>query len=380
VRRGRAFALAFALALLGLPTIADAAEFAPVDRPGPALSVPQAQLDASFKCSGGVAGAARAPILLVPATGVNPDTNYSWNYERAFNALGIPWCTVELPDNSLADIQVAGEYVAHAIRKLHALSGRQIAIMGHSQGGMVPRWALRFWPDTRPMVDDVIGFAASNHGSAVDPDPTCIGGCSPAFLQQHAGSQFLTALNSAQETFPGISYTEVYTHFDEVVTPNQDDNGSSSLHGGGGLITNVATQDICPTDIYEHLSIGTVDPVAYALAIDALSHAGPANETAVGAMAPALCLQPWQPGVNPLTAVTDQAVSTATLLANIGAYPRSQSEPPLRCYVFLAGCGTQATPARPSPYGKSKCKKRKRGKHAKRKRCHKNHKKHRKRR
>ena len=30
---------------------------------------------------------------------------------------------------------------------------------------MIPRWALRFWPDTRVMVDHVVGLSPSNHGT-----------------------------------------------------------------------------------------------------------------------------------------------------------------------------------------------------------------------
>src|SRR5207237_8088809 len=77
--------------------------------------------------------------------------------------------------------------------------------------------------------------------------------------QQAYMSNFIRALNSYQETFPGISYTDVYTHNDEVVRPNSDDTGSSSLHGGGGRIANVAVQDICPAGGSEHDFLGTAD-------------------------------------------------------------------------------------------------------------------------
>ena len=87
-----------------------------------------------------------------------------------------------MPMHTLNDIQVAAEYLVHAIRRMHRLSGRRIAVMGHSQGGMSMRWALRFWPDTRPMVDDVIGFAGSNHGT------TGGGGC-PTAARRPAGSR-----------------------------------------------------------------------------------------------------------------------------------------------------------------------------------------------
>jgi hypothetical protein len=356
--------------LIVLAAIAPAsasADFAPVDKPGPPLSVPQAALDASMTCTGNVAGATRAPVLLVPATAVNPHANYSWNWEPALNALNIPWCTVELPGNSMGDIQVAGEYVVHAIRKMYAVAGRKIAIIGHSQGGMLPRWALRFWPDTRGMVDDQIGFAGSNHGTVVAA-PVCLPGCSPAFQQQRSDSEFTKALNSGQETFPGISYTEVYTHTDWVVVPNLDSSGSSSLHGGGGDISNVAVQDICPLDLNEHLLLGTIDPVAYALAIDALTHPGPANPSRVAA---GVCLQGLMPGVNPLTFATDLASAATVLATTIATYPHVSSEPPLACYVLAAGC-PGATGATAGKHVKSCRKAKKRRGRAltnKRKRC-----------
>jgi hypothetical protein len=269
----------------------------------------------------------------------------------------------------MGDIQVAGEYVVHAIRKMHAEAGRKIAIIGHSQGGMLPRWALRFWPDTRAMVDDQIGFAGSNHGT-IAAIPICLPGCSPAFQQQRSDSEFTKALNSGQETFTGISYTEVYTHTDWVVVPNFDSSGSSSLHGGGGEISNVAVQDMCPLDVNEHLLLGTIDPVAYALAIDALDNAGPADPTRISQSAldcPPLKL--LHPGINPITFPTDAAQAAISL--ETSPETKIPAEPELRCYT-LASCPAATQTARK----KAKCKKRRaRRKHKKACR-HKKHRRH----
>jgi pimeloyl-ACP methyl ester carboxylesterase len=349
---------AVVLGVLFAPATAGAVSYAPVDRPGPALTVPQATLDASLECGAGVDHASRAPVLLLEGTGSSAHDNWSWTYEPAFDMLGIPWCALESPDHANGDVQVNGEYVVNAIRTMYARAGRKIAIVGHSQGGMVGRWALRFWPDTRGMVDDLIGFAATNHGTT-QAALTCNPTCSAATWQQRDDSNFTDALNSFQESFPGISYTEVYTHTDEVVQPNSDSNGSSSIHGGGGLITNVATQEICPLDVYEHLAIGTIDPAAYALAIDALDHAGPADPSRVSLTCPPL--NPLQPGVDPVTF----PVNAATAAINLETSPETKipAEPALRCYT-LASCATGAAQAKK----KAKCKKRKRG-HKRKKAC-----------
>ena len=324
-------ALALLLAASLVYASAAAARYAPVSQPGPPLDVPASKLAAALNCTSGVDHASRAPVLLVPGTGSTPPDNFGWNYEPALNQRHIPWCAITLPEFANGDIQVAGEYVVYAIRTEYARAGRRIAIIGHSQGGMVPRWALRFWPDTRRMVDDMIGLAPSNHGTT-QAKYVCTNGCSAADWQQQNTSHFIAALNSYQETFPGISYTDVYTHDDEEVQPNSDDHGSSSLHGGGGMITNVAVQDVCPGDAVEHNGLGTYDPVAYALAIDALDHAGPADPKRISQ---SVCSEGYMPGVNPVTgpgaglkALADDQTSPSQKLS---------AEPPLKCYV-TASC------------------------------------------
>jgi pimeloyl-ACP methyl ester carboxylesterase len=331
--------------------------FAPVNRPGPPLTPAVAQMAAALQCSAGIAHATRAPVLLVPGTGASAADNYSWNYEPEFDKLGIPWCAVTFPANGNDDIQINGEYVVYAIRTMFAEAGRRIAIIGHSQGGMVPRWALRFWPDTRRMVDDVIGFAGTNHGTTL-AHATCPRGCVPAGAQQASDSQFIKALNSGQETFPGISYTEIFTHDDEVVQPNKDSDSSSAVHGGGGMITNVSVQDVCPADIVEHFGIGTYDPVAYALAIDALDNPGPADPARIRK---SVCLPGLMPGINLLTfplsalkGLIDDQTSTGETV---------HQEPPLDCYVSASCPSSAPAAANAGKRGKHRAAKRRRGRH-----------------
>jgi pimeloyl-ACP methyl ester carboxylesterase len=332
----RTLALGALLALvIAAPAAASDPAYAPPDRAGPALDVPQDKLKQSLECSPRFDSETKTPVLLMPGTGSNAHDNFSWNYEPQFDKLGIPWCAVSFPYDGNGDVQVNGEYVVHAIRTMHARAGRKISLAGHSQGGMVGRWALRFWPDTRAMVDDVIGFAPSNHGTT-QAGLTCMSSCIYANWQQSFESNFIRALNSFAETWQGISYTNVYSHNDEVVTPNSDDTGSSSLHTGSGAIRNVALQDVCPSDTSEHFLIGTTDPVAYALAIDALTHDGPADPARVSLDT---CAQPYMPGIDPATGPAAGAQAFNNNRSSTG--PESSSEPPLACYV-LASCSTAA--------------------------------------
>ncbi|NRQ50348.1 lipase family alpha/beta hydrolase [Aeromicrobium stalagmiti] len=331
--------------LVGATPAEAASPYAPLDRPGPRLSVKTATLDAALECHGDLKGSRLQPVLLNPATGVTVDQNYSWNYERAFTAQKRPWCAIHMPSRTLEDIQVSGEYLVRAIRTMHAKAGRRIAVMGHSQGGMSMRWALRFWPDTRRMVDDVIGMAGSNHGSTALP--SCIPRlttCMPAVWQQQSTAKFIAALNSRAETFKGISYTQIYTRTDEVVTPSTNNaTASSALRTGQGRITNVATQDVCPLEVYEHLTVGTISPTAYALAIDALDHDGPAKPSRI---ARSTCLKLYHPGVDLLNlqnylqvlAGAPGLLSVPLPSVNLVGVRQLPAEPPLRCYTSAKGC------------------------------------------
>jgi hypothetical protein len=106
------------------------------------------------------------------------------------------------------------------------------------------------------------------------------------------------------------------------------------------------------------------DPVAYALAIDAMTHQGPADPSRIST---ATCLQLFMPGVNPLTVATDFAGATAGVATTLATYPHVPSEPPLACYVTV-GCPQGA--AAPAKAKSGKCKKRKHHRCKKRKKKH----------
>jgi triacylglycerol esterase/lipase EstA (alpha/beta hydrolase family) len=337
--RGRLVSSAAAIAaLFAFGAQAAQGAYAPVTHKGPRLEVARAKLRAALRCTPSVRTDAREPILLVPGTTLTPEENFSWNYDRALNALGLPYCTIELPGKAMEDIQVAGEYVVYALRMMSRFQGqpnsRKVQIIGYSQGGMVPRWALRFWPDTRNLVDDDVGLDASNHGTITAESSCQNEGCAPAIWQQRNTSAFIAALNSYQETFPGISYTEIYTQEDEIVVPNTNEQGSSSVHSGGGQIANIAVQQVCPGHKADHLAMGSYDPVGYALALDAVTHAGPAQAARISV---AVCAEAFQPGVNAQTFATDDAKYNQEIAETFGTYPHVASEPPLKCYV-TASC------------------------------------------
>jgi triacylglycerol esterase/lipase EstA (alpha/beta hydrolase family) len=345
---GACTALAAGLSLLTASAPAFAQTHPAVDAPGPALSVPQAQLDAALECSEDLAAVTgQEPVLLVPGTSLTPDANFDWNWMPALDTLGWAWCSVELPGSALGDVQVAGEYVVNAIRTMEADYGDPIDVLGYSQGGMLPRWALRFWPDTRPLVDDLVGIAPSNHGTTNPQIAFCpVVGCAPALWQQGSASGFIAALNSHQETFAGIDYTAIYTTQDTTVTPNSDDDGSSSLRpGDSATVTNVSIQEVCPglpaMPNQSHELVFGGNP-AYLLAVNALQNPGPAGDSA---LTEAECTAFAMPGVNLATAATDLGAMTAHSNQALASHPKVFSEPFVACYAV--------TPCGPPPSGGS---------------------------
>lgn len=304
---------------------------------GPPLSVTADAVRDALSCHGALAEGPQDPVLLIPGTTLNPKVNFDWNYEPAFRARHQPYCAIALPQNGMGDIQTNAEYVVGALRAMHDEAGRRVRIVGFSQGGMIGRWALKFWPDTRNILESVIGLDPSNHGT-VTAVPVCAVACAPSFWQQRFGSKFLAALNAGTETYAGISYTQIYTDTDEVVTPNISPAAQSELHTGPGRIVNVAVQQVCPAHVAEHLSMGSTDPVGYALVVDALTHRGLADASRID---PTVCARPVMPGVDPATLPANEARYTGHVATAIATSRVVFSEPALRPYARQAASGTR---------------------------------------
>jgi pimeloyl-ACP methyl ester carboxylesterase len=298
---------------------------------GPRLSVNAERLDNSLNCYGNDLDESNgAPVLLIHGTFVNASVNWDWNYRPGLIRTGRAVCTVSLPGNGMGDIQIAAQYVVHAIRAMNHLAHRRIDLIGFSQGGMIGRWALKYWPDTRDAVDDYVSIDGSNHGT-LDAHAVCATGCAPAVWQQRSGSHFLRALNSGGETFAGISYTQVFTVTDEVVVPNLPPAASTSLHTGQGRIRNIPVQSICPAHVADHLSMGTTDPIGWAVALDAINHPGPADPSRIDPSV--VCTDATMPAVNPLLLPLNEARLGGTIATTLATYPHTSGEPRLEPYA-----------------------------------------------
>src|SRR3954463_16750686 len=207
------------------------------------------------------------PVVLVHGT-FGDSTN--WALDRAKLAAD-GYCTFALDygNRGTGEIGRSARQLADFVDRVLAATGAaKVDIVGHSQGGMMPRFYIKNLGGASK-VDDLVGLAPSNHGTTTPLAPYAVG-CT-ACQEQVAGSPFITALNSGDESPGDVSYTQVETRYDEVVTPY-----TSAFLAPDTGVTNVLLQDKCPPDVSEHLGIGH-DPIALAWVENALGRTGPAD-------------------------------------------------------------------------------------------------------
>jgi triacylglycerol esterase/lipase EstA (alpha/beta hydrolase family) len=184
-------------------------------------------------------------------------------------ALGI-YGVGEIRDSAL-------ELSAFVDEVLAATGASEVDLVGHSQGGMMPRYYLKFLGGAAK-VHTLVGLSPSNHGTTLDGLGTLAsffpgaeqftGALCPACEEQLAGSAFLTELNAGGDTVPGVEYTVIQTRFDEVVTPY------TSAFLTGSNVHNVTLQSQCILDLGDHLSM-PYDHIADADVLTALDPAHP---------------------------------------------------------------------------------------------------------
>lgn len=166
----------------------------------------------------------------------------------------------------------AGELNAFVDKVLAATGAAEVDLVGHSQGGMMPRYYLKNLGGAAE-VHTLVGLSPSNHGTTLDglfilsnffPGANQFtGALCPACEQQRAGSSFITALNSGGETVAGVDYTVIQTLYDQVVTPY------TSAFLSGSNVRNVLLQKQCILDLGDHLSM-PYDHIAAADVLTAL--------------------------------------------------------------------------------------------------------------
>lgn len=183
--------------------------------------------------------------------------------------------------DSVADS--AAELGAFVDQVLAATGASKVDIVGHSQGGMMPNYYIKFLGGAAK-VDKMVGLAPDNHGTDVsgllrlanllsdvfpglsDAIYGAIEDNAPGLTDQKFDSPLIQQLNSVPDTVAGVKYTVIATRYDTVVTPT-----SSAFLSGPG-VKNLYVQDKCFLDFADHVAIA-FDHVALREVLNALDPA-----------------------------------------------------------------------------------------------------------
>ncbi|MFG2555167.1 esterase/lipase family protein [Streptomyces sp. NPDC048581] len=190
--------------------------------------------------------------------------------------------------HALGPIDKSAEQLSAYVDKvLAATSAAEADLVGHSQGGMMPRYYVKFLGGAAK-VNALVGVAPNNHGTTLagltnllpyfPGAEDLLSTATPALAQQVVGSEFMTKLNAGGDTVPGVRYTVIATKYDEVVTPYR----SQFLNGPD--VKNVLIQDLCAVDLSEHALIGLTDRIAFHEVANALDPARATPTTCASAI------------------------------------------------------------------------------------------------
>jgi hypothetical protein len=222
------------------------------------------------------------PIILVPGTGNTGYLTFSGNIIPLLQGSAVAdpvW--LNIPGLLLNDAQIHAEYVAYAINYIHGISNsRSVAVAAWSQGNINAQWAYKYWPSTRALVTDHVGFSPDYHGTVLanlidiadSPMP-------PAVLQQEYNSNFISTLRRNDGDSSYVPTTNIYSGFiDEIVQPQSGADASGRLNNARGAgVSNNEVQVVCAGQLagslYTHEGV-LYNPLAFALLKDALANKG----------------------------------------------------------------------------------------------------------
>ncbi|KAF9969612.1 hypothetical protein BGZ73_007980, partial [Actinomortierella ambigua] len=163
---------------------------------------------------------------------------------------------VDYLENSAAQV---GSFVDMVLEKTNTT---QVNLVGHSQGGIVGRYWMKFLGG-QGKVKRYVGISPIQQGTTLSgivlfgkatglfgPAQPAVDYFCPGCYQMVYDSDFIKKLNSGGDTIPGVIHSNLATRTDEIVTPwrNSFQKGPS---------TNDILQSLCLLALNEHLTIIT---------------------------------------------------------------------------------------------------------------------------
>ena len=172
-----------------------------------------------------------------------------------------------LPGLGFGDIRASAQAFAGYVAQLKAANGfSKVDLVGHSEGGLVSRYYLKFLGGTAS-VGRYVSLGTPQYGTYVANIIAFLGVGSclgiVACQQMSQGSDFLAELNAGDDTPGSVRYTAVRTLQDELVRPVD----TARLEDGA---TNVLVQSQCPLRVVGHVGLA-LDGTVYDIVHDTLT-------------------------------------------------------------------------------------------------------------
>jgi len=219
-----------------------------------------------WSCHG---SASKPPVILVHGTWENQKDNWA-AFSPFLKNNGYCVFTFNYGGNA-TDTTYGWKSIAKSAEELRTFVGMvriatgapRVDLVGHSQGGMMPRYYIKFLGG-KDSVRKLIAIAPSNHGTTLSGLADlgeflglipAVAAVQPAAIDQTIGSDFMKKLDTCPNgpnadicAGDPVEYTVIETNGDQIVTPYTN----AFLNGAKA---NIEIQKQCPLDFTEHLGI-----------------------------------------------------------------------------------------------------------------------------
>jgi triacylglycerol lipase len=157
----------------------------------------------------------------------------------------------------LTKMEKSAEQLKTFVAKVLSTTGaRQVDIVGHSEGTLMPNYYVKFLGGARyvkryisiaPIWHGTQMAAAADAATAAGLDPDTFMSMCQSCTEFAPNSAFMKKMREGGVVVPGVDYTNIVTKYDELVVPY-----TSGIQSG---MRNYVLQDGCDTDFSEHFEI-----------------------------------------------------------------------------------------------------------------------------
>jgi len=159
--------------------------------------------------------------------------------------------------------------------------------------------------------------------------------CPPSVIQQEYSSNFVTRLRNNGGDSAYVPTTTIYSSTDEIVQPQSGTGASAFINDARNVgASNSEIQSVCngkPAGVFATHEGVLYHPLAYALAVDALTHAGPGQTSRLDLNS--ICNTLVSPGLSLADVIATEG-NIPVAVAAILLYPNKMTnEPALMSYA-----------------------------------------------